>query len=624
MKNLKIASKIGIIFLLIFITFLVLALNGANTSNDIFNTMSNFYEHPYTVTNAAKDIKINMLSIHKLLDEIIIDGNRSNIMQKNLLIIEYEQNTLDKIRLIEKRFLGDKEKVINLRKGFNESITVHHDIIDTIMLGDIDGAKEINETIGVDNSKITDDLIDELLLVAGYIADDYIEQSIDSYNDQMQNILIFGIFSFVVLLTAAWILSRSVRLPMSNLVTAIEESKDPEAMITIDTDRKDEIGEVSAAFVEMLEHARKQQKIEIELLHENFRKLFSSIHLGAALNSLVRDDNGNIIDYIIIEENTSFKIMIDTIRSKKDVTYRDSFLDIIKIANNKNKSFSVELNIESTGMYLYITAFPLQKDQVVMLFEDITEKVQFEQKRIESDIIQRNQQKLESIGTLAGGVAHEINNPINGIMNYGQLIADFSDENTKTHEYAQEIINESNRISTIVSDLLQFSRHESKEYEAVGIDALLAQTLSLIKTIIKHDQIELTVNIEENCPPVKCRLQQIQQVILNLLTNARSTLNEKYPQYNENKIIKVECCTVEIEKYKWFRLIVEDHGNGIDESVMEKIFDPFFSTKGRNEGTGLGLSISHNIVEEHNGKLYCETEKGEYTKFYLELPYDNS
>ncbi len=255
---------------------------------------------------------------------------------------------------------------------------------------------------------------------------------------------------------------------------------------------------------------------------------------------------------------------------------------------------------------------------------DITEQKKLEEVKLDFANRQNQQQRLESVGTLAGGVAHEINNPLNGIMNYGQLILDSLDKESENAEYAKEIINETNRIAVIVKNLLQFSRYENQGQRCTNIKDIIESVLSLIKTVIKQDQIELIVDIPENLPEVKCNSQQIQQVLLNLLTNARDALNDKYQGHHEEKIIKLYCNQLNKENSRWFRITVEDNGNGIPDSIKEKIFEPFFSSKSRDRGTGLGLYISYGIVKDHHGELTFETEIGQYTKFYLDLPVDNS
>lgn len=232
----------------------------------------------------------------------------------------------------------------------------------------------------------------------------------------------------------------------------------------------------------------------------------------------------------------------------------------------------------------------------------------------------RESQKLESIGTLAGGVAHEINNPINGIMNYAQLIAKRLAADSPLREHATEIMKETDRVSLIVRNLLAFARQEKREHDLASVNDIITTSLSLINTVMRHDQITLAVDIPKDLPKVKCHSQQIQQVLMNLLTNARDALNEKYPGYNEEKIIRITAGPIEKGGRSWIRMTVEDHGLGIPKAVGDRMFDPFFTTKLGKGGTGLGLSISHGIVKDHNGELCFETETGRYTRFHLDLP----
>ncbi|MEI7732227.1 MAG: PAS domain S-box protein [Verrucomicrobiota bacterium] len=265
------------------------------------------------------------------------------------------------------------------------------------------------------------------------------------------------------------------------------------------------------------------------------------------------------------------------------------------------------------------------------IVQDITERKQLEQDRLAMETQLRQQQKLESIGTLAAGVAHEINNPINGVMNYAQLILDKAEPGSRSAEFAAEIIHESERVANIVRSLLQFSRQEKQEYSPRHIPDLIEQTLTLVRTVIRHDQIDLRVEVPPDLPAIKCRSQQIQQVLLNLLTNARDASNAKYPKYDADKIIilsaqliaeggvrKAELASPNSEIC--IRITVEDHGTGIPVEIQGRIFDPFFTTKSRSEGTGLGLAISHGIVKEHQGKLWLESELGKGTKFHVDLP----
>jgi signal transduction histidine kinase len=284
------------------------------------------------------------------------------------------------------------------------------------------------------------------------------------------------------------------------------------------------------------------------------------------------------------------------------------------------------LCMDGSSLDVEVSAVPFRyqgKNGALVFMRDISERRQMEKDK-ETMVSQLQQkQKLEAIGTLAGGVAHEINNPVTGIINYAQLISESPAADQEIHEFSGEIIHEGRRIAEIVSSLLTFARQEKKTHSLAQIRDIVMGTLSLTRTILRHDQITLEVDIPENLPSIKCRNQQIQQVLMNLITNARDALNVKYQGYDENKRIIMTCEAFEREDKPWLRMVVEDHGTGMSAEVQSKIFDPFFTTKPRGVGTGLGLSISHSIVREHHGELYFETEPGEYTRAVMELPADN-
>jgi PAS domain S-box-containing protein len=255
--------------------------------------------------------------------------------------------------------------------------------------------------------------------------------------------------------------------------------------------------------------------------------------------------------------------------------------------------------------------------------QDITAQRRIEREKTELEAKLLHQQRLEAIGTLASGVAHEINNPINGVINYAQLILDESGDDSRTGGYAREIINETERVATIVRHLLAFSRQDKQSHSPALISDIAEATLSLVRTIIRHDQISLVVDVPETLPQLKCRSQQIQQVLMNLLTNARDALNERYPEYDDDKVLSVTASESQHDDRRWIRITIEDHGTGIAPENKKRIFEPFFTTKGRDKGTGLGLAIAHGIVSEHHGELRVDSEPGRGTTVILELPVEN-
>jgi signal transduction histidine kinase len=227
---------------------------------------------------------------------------------------------------------------------------------------------------------------------------------------------------------------------------------------------------------------------------------------------------------------------------------------------------------------------------------------------------------LALIGEMAAGLAHEINNPINGIINYAQLIVDESDKDNSAHQFGEYIMEEGNRIADLASKLLFLSRSTTIEKEPVQIYELFSHFLKLTKVQLKKDHIIIKDNISKDIPAIIANPQEIHQVFLNLIQNARYALNEKYPGKDKNKILEISCNKVSTDDYENVRVIFYDRGIGIPENILSKITSPFFTTKPSAKGTGIGLSISQNIINNHNGKMTIESIPGEFTKVVIDLP----
>jgi PAS domain S-box-containing protein len=252
---------------------------------------------------------------------------------------------------------------------------------------------------------------------------------------------------------------------------------------------------------------------------------------------------------------------------------------------------------------------------------DISERKKSEEEMACLEFQLRQEQKLAAVGTLAGGVAHEINNPLMGMINYAQLIHDrLPPDTTPLGEYCTEIIREGERIATIVRSLLSFSRQEQvnpTENEAIGV---VRSILSLTEQLLSKEEIAIELDCATDLPPIRCVPAQIQQVLLNLLTNARDALNERFPGFDPQKRILLKLEPITQAGLQFVRITVRDTGKGIPETIRARVFDPFFTTKDRTRGTGLGLTISHQIAAEHGGQLSFDSTTGRGTAFYLDLP----
>jgi len=208
-------------------------------------------------------------------------------------------------------------------------------------------------------------------------------------------------------------------------------------------------------------------------------------------------------------------------------------------------------------------------------------------------------------------------------LNYAQLIQDRLPGDSPLTEFTAEIMHETQRVAEIVRNLLTFARDEKQTHSPARVVDIVEAVLSLVRAVIRRDQITLNVILPKDLPDLKCRSQQVQQVIMNLVTNARDALNERYPGHHPDKLLNMEARQFEKAGRRWIRITVEDHGVGIPAAIRRRIFDPFFTTKRRNEGTGLGLSISHGIVREHHGEWTVESEPGQFTRMHVDLPVDN-
>lgn len=227
--------------------------------------------------------------------------------------------------------------------------------------------------------------------------------------------------------------------------------------------------------------------------------------------------------------------------------------------------------------------------------------------------------QLAAIGELASGVAHEINNPINGIINYAQIILDEPDD-PESSDNLRNIISEGKRIAGIVSNLLDFARRREEIPTCSDISKIIYSSIQLVNHLLKKDGITCTINIDETLPPLKCNEQQLQQVVLNIISNARYAVNKRFPEHCKEKKIEITARLLSKKEGECIRLTFRDSGMGIIPEIRNRLFDPFFSTKPKGEGTGLGLSISHGIISDHGGIIRVQSKPGEWTKFTIDLP----
>ena len=366
---------------------------------------------------------------------------------------------------------------------------------------------------------------------------------------------------------------------------------------------------------------RKTAEAALRESEENYRTIFDSandaIMLHDAVTGRFLDVNSRTEEMFGYPRDTLLDFTVGDLSLGASPYSDDEALELIHAAasdrpqifewhcrHKSGRLFWSEVNLRTVTL--------LGRNVVLAVARDITERKELEAKLWQS-------QRLESIGTLASGVAHEINNPLMGMINYAELISSRSEDDALSR-FAEEIKVEGNRVAKIVRNLLSFARQDREQHSPARLRDIVDASLSIIGSLLRKDFVLIDLQVPEDLPIVRCRSQQIQQILINLLTNARDSLDARFPAADERKILRVTAEVLEDDEGRWLRTVVEDTGVGIPEQVIDRIFDPFFTTKGRDKGTGLGLSISYGIACDHGGRLSVESTPNEWTRFLLDLP----
>ncbi|UOF92465.1 ATP-binding protein [Fodinisporobacter ferrooxydans] len=243
----------------------------------------------------------------------------------------------------------------------------------------------------------------------------------------------------------------------------------------------------------------------------------------------------------------------------------------------------------------------------ILLFKDLNKKISLEAQLIQSA-------KLAAIGEMAAGVAHELNSPLTVILGNVQLLKRRHQEEI-TNQMLSDIYQCGLRSKKIIENLLTFARQDECQYESLSLNELASSTLELVGYQLKTLEIHIETSFCNLLPYVKGSKYQIEQVLINLLLNARDALQDR-----EQKKVVIQTGVMEIDHHDFVYVSVCDNGVGIKCEHLQDIFNPFFTTKSQSKGTGLGLSVSHGIAESHGGKLFVESEVNAYSIFTLALP----
>ncbi|OLC10569.1 MAG: hypothetical protein AUH41_02750 [Gemmatimonadetes bacterium 13_1_40CM_66_11] len=249
---------------------------------------------------------------------------------------------------------------------------------------------------------------------------------------------------------------------------------------------------------------------------------------------------------------------------------------------------------------------PQKDEEVLCLIRDVTDQKMLQEQLIQSE-------KMSAIGQLVSGVAHELNNPLAGISAFAQLLLAEKRFPPDQRTAAETIYSEARRASRIVQNLLTFARQHKAEKGPTAINQVLDDTLELRGYELRVRGIDVRREYDESIPETMADAHQLQQVFLNLITNAEQAMEQRDGHHHR--------LTVRTRRNgDAIRIEIEDTGGGIPANLIERVFNPFFTTKPTGSGTGLGLSISLGIVREHEGKIWAENSAQAGARFIVEIP----
>jgi two-component system NtrC family sensor kinase len=220
-------------------------------------------------------------------------------------------------------------------------------------------------------------------------------------------------------------------------------------------------------------------------------------------------------------------------------------------------------------------------------------------------------ERLAHIGQLAAGVAHEINNPLQGIVTYSHLLLERPQVDSGMQESLKKIVTQANRCRDIIRGLLDFSRQRKPEKRLSNVNRVLDECIALVDTQALFHNIRIVKHLAQDLPQVPMDPSQIQQVFMNMIINAAEAMDGVGQLTLTTRHVPADSA-VEVE--------FTDTGHGVSEDDMDRIFSPFFTTKEVGHGTGLGLAISYGIVKEHKGTITVESQVGKGTTFTIRLP----
>jgi two-component system cell cycle sensor histidine kinase/response regulator CckA len=373
---------------------------------------------------------------------------------------------------------------------------------------------------------------------------------------------------------------------------------------------------------------RQRTEMALRQREQYFRSLFDNMLEGVALHQLIYDERGRAINYEIIDVNHQYERILNLHRD--DVVHRlatdvygtpePPYLAEYSAVVTTGRAAHFEVYFAPMQKHFFISASPLGPDQFATIFFDMTARKQEEAERERLQMQLMQAQRLESVGRLAGGVAHDFNNILTVISGSAELALAMIPPDSPVYSDVQTIQQSARRAANLVRQLLAFARRQPGHPQTVDANEVIEGMLPLVRRLIGED-----IRFVWAPAPYPCSIfvdpHQFEQVVMNLIVNARDAMPDGGALTITTSVIEMAAGDGDPAVTPFVCITVEDTGVGMDAEVMAHIFEPYFTTKAPGQGTGLGLATCLGIVQQYAGFIRVESEPGEGSRFEVFLPY---
>ena len=413
-------------------------------------------------------------------------------------------------------------------------------------------------------------------------------------------------------------------------VEIIRADGERRSLVCTATPWKDKVGDYSGAFA--IFHDNTLHREAIKALKTNEEKYRAVMNQSAECIFLLEP-----INKIILEANSAFRRLLGyrkeaivnlSVQDFVDHPIQDIEDNISRVRDSKSYFLGERRYRHKDGriVFVEVNASLISyggKDVLCIVSRDITERKQAAEALKESEERLRQSQRLDAVGRLAGGVAHDFNNLMAGIIGCAELLLKRTNEKNPLRKHIQEIYNSAERAAALTQQLLSFSRRRSIKARKVDLNKTISDMKDLLLRMLGKKS-SLCLELSDAPCTLKADRGQMEQILLNLVHNAGDAMPEGGKVFVTTKTVQINDDEAAKFAYsrpgEFIRLTVQDEGHGMSQEIKDRVFDPFFTTKEQGKGTGLGLSTVYGIVKNHHGWIMVDSEPGKGSTFQIFLP----